>query len=244
MERMKTRSRAETRVVVGLLPDKKVKRPVAGTVAAPFNPQRFLTKVGRGKTTLSASKKQVIFSQGDASDAVYYIETGMVKLTVLSEHGKEAVVAVLESGSFFGEGCLVGQRASMATATALAASKIVRIDKTAMIRVLHEESSFSELFMTYLLSRNASIQADLVDHLFNSSEKRLARILLLLAHYGKESKPVPVIPKISQEILANMVGTTRSRVSLFMNKFRKLGFIRYNGRIEVHSSLLNIVLHD
>jgi CRP-like cAMP-binding protein len=241
---MKTRSRAETRVVVGLLPDKKVKDPVAGTIAAPFNPRTFLAKVGRGKTMLSASKKQVIFSQGDASDAVYYIEKGMVKLTVLSAQGKEAVVAVLEPGSFFGEGCLVGQRACMSTATALAASKIVRIDKTAMMRVIHEESSFSELFMTCLLSRNASIQADLVDHLFNSSEKRLARILLLLAHYGKEGQPVPVIPKISQEMLANMVGTTRSRVSFFMNKFRKLGLIQYNGRIVVHSSLLNIVLHE
>jgi CRP-like cAMP-binding protein len=163
---------------------------------------------------------------------------------VLSQQGKEAVVGILEQGSFFGEGCLVGQLACMATATALDASTIVRIEKAAMIRVLHDESSFCELFMAYMLSRNVRIQADLVDHLFNSAEKRLARILLLLAHYGKEGKPEPVIPKISQDTLADMIGTTRSRVSFFLNKFRKLGFIHYNGRMEVHSSLLNIVLHD
>ena len=167
-----------------------------------------------------------------------------MKLTVLSQQGKEAVVGVLEQGSFFGEGCLVGQLTCMASATALDVSTIVRIEKAAMIRVLHDESSFSELFMAYLLSRNARIQADLVDHLFNSAEKRLARILLLLAHYGKEGKPEPVIQKISQDTLADMVGTTRSRISFFLNRFRKLGFIQYNGRMEVHSSLLNIVLHD
>ena len=244
MNRMQTTSRTETGTIVGLLPDKKIRRPAAGTLARPFNPQTFLAKVGHGKTTLQASKEQLIFSQGDAADAVFYVQAGRVKLTVLSQQGKEAVVGILDHGSFFGEGCLVGQLACMATATALDASTIVRIEKAAMIRVLHDESSFSELFMAYLLSHNVRIQADLVDHLFNSAEKRLARILLLLAHYGKEGKPEPVIPKISQDTLADMVGTTRSRVSFFLNKFRKLGFIQYNGRMEVHSSLLNIVLHD
>jgi len=241
---MRTTSRTETGTVVGLLPDKKIRRPAAGALATQFNPQTFLAKVGHGKTTLQAPKEHLIFSQGDAADAVFYVRAGRVKLTVLSQYGKEAVVGILEHGSFFGEGCLVGQLACMATATALVVSTIVRIEKAAMIRVLHDESSFSQLFMAYLLSRNVRIQADLVDHLFNSTEKRLARILLLLAHYGKEGKPEPVIPKISQDTLANMVGTTRSRISFFLNKFQKLGFIHYNGRMEVHSSLLNIVLHD
>jgi len=241
---MQTTSRTETGTVVGLLPDKKIRRPAAGTLATAFNPQTFLAKVGHGKTTLQAPKEQLIYSQGDTADAVFYVQAGRVKLTVLSQQGKEAVVGILEHGSFFGEGCLVGQLACMATATAVDVSTIVRIEKAAMIRVLHDETSFSELFMAYLLSRNLRIQADLVDHLFNSAEKRLARILLLLAHYGKEGKPEPVIPKISQDTLANMVGTTRSRVSFFLNKFQKLGFIHYNGRMEVHSSLLNIVLHD
>ena len=244
MNRMRTTSRTETGTVVGLLPDKKIRRPAAGALATQFNPQTFLAKVGHGKTTLQAPKEHLIFSQGDAADAVFYVRAGRVKLTVLSQYGKEAVVGILEHGSFFGEGCLVGQLACMATATALVVSTIVRIEKAAMIRVLHDESSFSQLFMAYLLSRNVRIQADLVDHLFNSAEKRLARILLLLAHYGKEGKPEPVIPKISQDTLANMVGTTRSRISFFLNKFQKLGFIHYNGRMEVHSSLLNIVLHD
>ena len=244
MNRMQTTSRTETGTVVGLLPDKKIRRPAAGTLATAFNPQTFLAKVGHGKTTLQAPKEQLIYSQGDTADAVFYVQAGRVKLTVLSQQGKEAVVGILEHGSFFGEGCLVGQLACMATATAVDVSTIVRIEKAAMIRVLHDETSFSELFMAYLLSRNLRIQADLVDHLFNSAEKRLARILLLLAHYGKEGKPEPVIPKISQDTLANMVGTTRSRVSFFLNKFQKLGFIHYNGRMEVHSSLLNIVLHD
>ena len=244
MNRMRTTSRTETGTVVGLLPDKKIRKPAAGTLATAFNPQTFLAKVGHGKTTLQAPKEQLIFSQGDTADAVFYVQAGRIKLTVLSQQGKEAVVGILEQGSFFGEGCLVGQLACVATATALDASTIVRIEKAAMIRVLHDESSFSELFMAYMLSRNVRIQADLVDHLFNSAEKRLARILLLLAHYGKEGKPEPVIPKISQGTLAGMIGTTRSRVSFLLNRFRKLGFIRYNGRMEVHSSLLNIVLHD
>jgi CRP-like cAMP-binding protein len=244
MKRIQPTSRTKTDTVVGLLPDKKVRSPAAGTLSTLFNPKTFLAKVGKGKTTSQTSKQQLIFSQGDAADAVFYIQAGRVKLTVLSQQGKEAVVGVLECGSFFGEGCLVGQRVCMATATALDASTIVRIEKAAMVRVLHDESSFSELFTAYLLARNARIQADLVDHLFNSSEKRLARVLLLLAHYGKEGQPEPVIPKISQDTLANMVGTTRSRVSFFLNKFRRLGFIDYKGRMEVHSSLLNIILHD
>jgi CRP-like cAMP-binding protein len=244
MNRMRTTSRTETGTVVGLLPDKKTRRPEAGTLATTFNPQTFLAKVGHGKTTLQAPKEQLIFSQGDTADAVFYVQAGRVKLTVLSQQGKEAVVGILDHGSFFGEGCLVGQLACMATATALDASTIVRIEKAAMIRVLHDESSFCDLFMAYLLSHNVRIQADLVDHLFNSAEKRLARILLLLAHYGKEGEPEMIIPKISQDTLAEMIGTTRSRVSFFLNKFRKLGFIHYNGRMEVHSSLLNIVLHD
>ena len=244
MKRIQPTSRTKTDTVVGLLPDKKLRSPVPGTLSRLFNPKAFLAKVGQGRTTSQTSKQQLIFSQGDAADAVFYIQAGRVKLTVLSQQGKEAVVGVLEYGSFFGEGCLVGQRVCMATATALDASTIVRIEKAAMVRVLHDESSFSELFTAYLLARNARIQADLVDHLFNSSEKRLARVLLLLAHYGKEGQPEPIIPKISQDTLANMVGTTRSRVSFFLNKFRKLGFIDYKGRMEVHSSLLNIILHD
>jgi CRP-like cAMP-binding protein len=210
----------------------------------PFDPQTFLATVGRGKTTLSIGKKKVIFSQGDSADAAFYVQEGKVKLTVISHQGKEAVVALLGPGDFFGEACLAGQNTRLATATALATATIVRIEKVAMIRVLHDEPAFSELFLAYMLSRNLRIEADLVDQLFNSSEKRLARVLLLLAHIGKERKPEPALAKISQETLAEMVGTTRSRVSFFMNKFRKLGFIEYNGGLTVHSSLLNIVLHD
>jgi CRP/FNR family cyclic AMP-dependent transcriptional regulator len=209
-----------------------------------FDPQTFLKQVDNGKTTLTFLKKQILFSQGDAADAVFYIQAGKVKLTVVSQQGKEAIIAVLEKGSFFGEGCLAGQIVCMATATTAENSILVRIEKTAMIRVLHDEPAFSELFLAYLLGRNIRIQEDLVDHLFNSSEKRLARLLLLMAHFGKEGRPEQVVPKVSQEILAEMVGTTRSRVSFFMNKFRKLGFVRYNGGLHVHSSLLNIVLHD
>ena len=211
---------------------------------APFNPQTFLKQVGSGKTTLTSPKKQIIFSQGDPSDAVFYIQTGKIKLSVVSQQGKEAVIAVLEKGSFFGEGCLAGQLVCMATATAVEDTTLVRMEKTAMIRVLHNEPAFSELFLAYLLGRNIRIQEDLVDQLFNSSEKRLARLLLLMAQFGKEGKPESVVPKVSQEILAEMIGTTRSRVSFFMNKFRKLGFVYYNGGLHVHSSLLNIVLHD
>ncbi len=209
-----------------------------------FNPKAFLDKVGNGKTTLTSAKNHTIFSQGDAADAVFFIQAGQVKLSVVSQQGKEAVLALLDSGAFFGESCLAGQVVRMATATALDESTLVRIEKTAMIRVLHEDPKFSELFMSYLLSHNMRIEEDLVDQLFNSSEKRLARVLLLLAHFGKEGKPESVVPKISQETLAEMIGTTRSRVSFFMNKFRKLGFIQYNGTLHVHSSLLNVVLHD
>jgi len=211
---------------------------------APFNPQAFLKQVGNGKTNLSFPKKQIVYSQGDTADAVFYLQSGKVKLSVVSQQGKEAVIALLEKDSFFGEGCLAGQLVCMATATAMEDATLVRIDKVAMIRVLHDEPAFSELFLTFLLSRNIRIQEDLVDQLFNSSEKRLARVLLLMAHFGKEGKPEPVLPKISQDTLAEMIGTTRSRVSFFMNKFRKLGFLYYNGGLHVHSSLLNIVLHD
>jgi CRP-like cAMP-binding protein len=210
----------------------------------PFNPQEFLEQVGSGKTNLTCPKKQILTSQGDTADAVFYIQTGKVKLSVVSQQGKEAVIALLEKGSFFGEGCLAGQLVCMATATAMEDATLVRIEKNAMIRVLHDEPAFSDLFLEYLLSRNIRIQEDLVDQLFNSSEKRLARVLLLMAHFGKEGKPEPVLPKISQDTLAEMIGTTRSRVSFFMNKFRKLGFVYYNGGLHVHSSLLNIVLHD
>ena len=209
-----------------------------------FDPQLFLTKVGKGKTSLLSPKKHTIFSQGDAAEAVFYIQAGKVKLTVVSQQGKEAVIAILERGAFFGESCLAGQMVRTATATAVEDASVVRIDKEAMILVLHEEPAFAELFMAYLLAHTIRIEEDLVDHLFNSSEKRLARVLLLLAHFGKEGKPETVIAKISQETLAEMIGTTRSRVSFFMNKFRKLGFIEYNGELHVHSSLLNVILHD
>jgi CRP/FNR family cyclic AMP-dependent transcriptional regulator len=210
----------------------------------PFNPKAFLTQVGSGRTTLQCRKNQIVFSQGDAANAVFFIQEGQVTLSVVSQQGKEAVVALLEQGNFFGEGCLAGQLVCMATATSLGNSSLVRIDKQAMIDVLRNEPTFSELFLTHLLYRNIRTHEDLLDQLFNSSEKRLARILLLLSHFGKEGKPEPMIAKISQETLAEMIGTTRSRVSFFMNKFRKLGFLDYNGGIHVHSSLVNVVLHD
>ena len=210
-----------------------------------FSPKVFLSTVGHEKSILTCPKKQILFSQGNAADAVFYIEAGQVRLSIMSHQGKEAVLATLEPGDFVGEGCLAGQLVWVTTATALADSRIVRIDKQAMINALHSEPTFAELFLTYLLSRNMRIQEDLVDQLFNSSEKRLARVLLLMAHFGKEGKSEAVIPKISQEVLAEMIGTTRSRVSFFMNKFRKLGFLEYGGgEVHVHSSLLNIVLHD
>jgi CRP/FNR family transcriptional regulator, cyclic AMP receptor protein len=209
-----------------------------------FSPQLFLTQAGQGKSRLQLLKKQTLFSQGEAAETVFYIHAGKVKLTVVSQQGKEAVIAILEQGAFFGESCLAGQGTRTATATVVEDGSVVRIDKDTMIRVMHDQPAFAELFMTYLLSHSMRIEGDLVDHLFNSSEKRLARVLLLLAHFGKEGKPETVIAKISQETLAEMIGTTRSRVSFFMNKFRKLGFIDYNGEMHVHSSLLNVVLHD
>jgi CRP/FNR family cyclic AMP-dependent transcriptional regulator len=209
-----------------------------------FNPKTFLVRVSEGRSVASYRRKQVIFSQGDPADAVFYVQKGRVKLSVVSKQGKEAVVALLGADEFFGEGCLAGQLLRMSTATATEDTTVFRLRKKAMVRLLHTDPRFSELFTTHLLSRNIRFEEDLVDQLFNSSEKRLARILLLLAHFGKDGKKEPVIPKISQETLAGMIGTTRSRVSHFMNKFRKLGFIDYDGGLLVHSSLFNIVLYD
>jgi CRP/FNR family transcriptional regulator, cyclic AMP receptor protein len=209
-----------------------------------FDPVAFLAKTGEGRAASSCASGQVIFAQGDPADAVFYVQTGRVKLTIVSGQGKEAVVGIYSATDFFGEASLAGQPLRLATATAMSECLIVRLAKSAMIRMLHDEPTFSELFVAHLLSRNIRVEADLVDQLFNSSEKRLARILLLLANFGKEGKPEAVIPNITQETLAEMIGTTRSRVSFFMNKFRKLGFIEYNGKLSVHSSLLNVVLHD
>ena len=209
-----------------------------------FDPQRFLSTIDNGRKIVAFPKKQRIFVQGDSSDAVFYLQQGKVKLTVVSKRGKEATIAILNEGDFFGEGCLAGQPLRLASATALTHCSVMEIDKNTMMQVLHREHTFSDMFVAYLLTRNIRYEADLVDQLFNSSEKRLARVLLLLAHFGKEGKPEVAIPKLSQETLAEMVGTTRSRISFFMNRFRKLGFIRYNGKLEVHSSLLNVVLHD
>ncbi len=209
-----------------------------------FDPKLFLAKVGKGRTIAEYAKSQVVFSQSDRADSIFYIQKGKVKLTVVSNAGREAVIAILGPGDFLGEGCLATQPLRMSTATSMSDSLIVRMEKQATIRVLHQEPAFSEMFLAYLLMRNMRIEEDLVDQLFNSSEKRLARVLLLLANFGKEGKPEPVIAKISQETLAEMIGTTRSRVSFFMNKFRKMGFIEYNGELHIHSSLLNIVLHD
>ena len=210
-----------------------------------FDAKVFLAKVGAGKQVLEFHKNQHVFEQGDVADAVFYIQKGRVKLTVLSEHGKEAVIAILEPGQFFGEGCMNGHPLRIATTTAMENCVITLITKAAMIAALHDEPKFSELFVAYLLTRNSRIEEDLIDQLFNSSERRLARMLLLLANFGKAgSSPQPISPNISQETLAEMIGTTRSRVSHFMNKFRKLGLIDYNGHIEVHNSLLSAVLHD
>ena len=209
-----------------------------------FDSQTFLAHVGAGKTIVACQAQSPIFVQGDAADAVFYIQDGQVKLSVVSARGKEAVIAMLEAQAFFGEGCLAGQPLRMATATALTDGSLMRIEKHEMIRVLHADPEFAELFMAYLLSRSLRIEEDLIDQLFNSSEKRLARLLLLLARFGEDGQVEAVIPPISQETLAEMIGTTRSRVSFFLNKFRKLGFIDYNGGLHVHSSLLTIVLND
>ena len=209
-----------------------------------FDTQAFLARLGNGSSLGSYPAGQAIFSQGDPADAVFYIHQGKVKIAVVSEQGKEAVVALLGPKEFFGEGCLAGQAKRISTAVAVSGAVIDRIAKPAILRLIHEEPEFSEVFIAHLLGRSVRVEADLIDQLFNSSEKRLARLLLLLANFGNDSEPEPIIAQISQETLAQMIGTTRARVSFFMNKFRKLGFISYNGRIEVHRSLLNAVLHD
>ncbi|MEP6961915.1 MAG: Crp/Fnr family transcriptional regulator [Acidobacteriota bacterium] len=212
--------------------------------APAFDALEFLSKIGKGRTTHTLKRGEVVFSQGDSADSLYYLQKGKIKLSVVSKQGKEAVIAILEPGSFFGEGCLAGQHIRMGTASVLAAASFMTLSKPEVVQVLVDEPEFSDLFLRYVLARNIRIEEDLVDQLFNSSEKRLARLLLLLANFGKEGKPEQFITQISQETLAEMIGTTRSRVSFFMNKFRKLGFIEYNGGVHVHSSLLNVVLHD
>jgi CRP/FNR family transcriptional regulator, cyclic AMP receptor protein len=225
-----------------------IKRRKAKGGSEDFDLQTFLAAAGKGRTLGDHPKDYQVFRQGDPADAIFYILKGKVKLTVVSKQGKEAVVAILGAGDFFGEGCLAGQALRMASAAAMSECSIMRLEKAGVIHMLHDQPAFSERLLHHLLSRNIRIEEDLVDQLFNSSEKRLARVLLLLANFGKEGKPEPVIPKISQETLAEIVGTTRSRVSFFMNRFRKLGFIQYNGQVtgglKVHSSLLNVILHD
>ena len=214
------------------------------TNQAIFDPKEFLAKVGEGKSILEFRRDEIVFAQGDMADTVFYIQKGRVKVVVISEQGKEAVVGILEPGQFFGEGCMNGHLLLIATTIAMEECLITTITKAAMLAALHDQPKFSELCMSYLLTRNSRIEEDLIDQLFNSSEKRLARLLLLLANFGKEGRPEPIVGKFSQEMLADMIGTTRSRVSKFMNKFRELGFISYNGSIEVHSSLLGVLLHD
>jgi CRP-like cAMP-binding protein len=218
--------------------------PVAASKRRRFHLHTFLSTIDDGRRIVTLRKKQQVFAQGDSADAVFYIQEGKVRLGVLSKSGKEATIGVLSEGDFFGEGCLTGQPFRMCSATSLTDCTVMRIDKKSMMDVIHRERAFSDMFVAYLLTRNIRYEEDLVDQLFNSSEKRLARVLLLLAHFGKDGKPEVAIPKISQETLAEMVGTTRGRVNFFMNRFRKLGFVRYNGVLEVHSSLLNVVLHD
>lgn len=214
------------------------------TTRSGFDPRAFLATVGEGKTVSTFHKNETVFAQGDAAHTVFYIQKGRVKVVVLSERGKEAVIGILEPGQFFGEGCLHGQPFRISTTTALEDCVVSAITKTAMLAVLHSQPKFAEFFISYLLSRNTRIEEDLIDQLFNSSEKRLARLLLMLANFGKDGTPQPIKVRVNQETLAEMIGTTRSRVSFFMNKFRKLGFISYNGEIKVHNSLLNAVLHD
>jgi CRP/FNR family transcriptional regulator, cyclic AMP receptor protein len=209
-----------------------------------FDPKKFLANIGDGRSESRLAKDQVVFAQGDPADAVFYIQKGKVKVSVVSEQGKEAVVAILDAKEFFGEGCLAGQSRRISSVVTMTDAVIIRLEKPAVVRVIHQDPVFAEVFISHLLGRNIRVEADLVDQLFNSSEKRLARLLLLLANFGNADEPEPLIAKISQETLAEMIGTTRSRVSFFMNKFRKLGFISYNGGIEVHRSLLNVVLHE
>ena len=228
------------------LRSRPIKRSKNGKTAGvlPFDPVVFLATAGIGRDISKHSKKDVIFAQGDDADAVFYIKKGKVKVAVLSRHGKEAVVALIGPNEFVGEGCLIGQSKRLATASAMTECETMRVSKTEIQRVIHEEPAFSEMFVSHILERNARVEEDLVDQLFNSTEKRLARLLLLLANFGKEGRPEPILAKISQETLAEMIGTTRSRVSHFMNKFRELGFIDYNGHLEVHSSLLGVLLAD
>jgi len=209
-----------------------------------FDSRSFLARVAEGRVAMRFHKGQAIFSQGDPADSIFYVEDGQVKVAVVSEQGKEAVVAILGAGEFFGEACLAGQQQRMETVTALQDTTVLRLERAAIIRLIHNDPAFSEMFIAHLVERTIRVEADLIDHIFNSSEKRLARLLLLLAHFGKDDSAEPIIARISQETLAEMVGTTRSRVSFFMNKFRRLGFIEYNGSIRVHSSLLNVVLQD
>jgi len=211
---------------------------------ATFDLEMFLANAGKGRSITKYRKNQIIFSQGKPADAVFYVQKGKVRVSVVSDRGKEAIVSILGPDEFFGEGCISGQALRIATVDAMTESVVVRIEKEEMVQLLHEEPLFSEMFMTHLLHRTMRVEADLIDQLFNSSERRLARLLLILANYGNEGKPEPILAAISQETLAEMIGTTRSRVSFFMNRFRKLGFITYNGRIEVHKSLLNLVLHE
>jgi CRP/FNR family cyclic AMP-dependent transcriptional regulator len=240
--------RGERKVVrkTTIAPNLRAERNAIGSrkKSLDFDPIAFLATIGKGRKFVFFPRKETLFAQGDAADAVFYIQTGKVKLTVVSKTGKEATIGILGDGQFFGEGSIAGQPLRMGSATTMTDCAILRIDKKAMMEALHREREFSDLFVAYLLARNIRYEEDLVDQLFNSSEKRLARVLLLLAHFGKEGVPESVVPKISQETLAEMVGTTRSRVSFFMNRFRKLGFIQYNGGLKVHSSLLNVVLHD
>ena len=210
-----------------------------------FDPAVFLAKAGLGKTLLALSKKEILFSQGDSADAIFFVQHGRLRLTVVSKNGKQATIALLGPGDFVGEDCVAAANSKrLATASAITETTLLRIDREEMLRVLHQEHALSDVFCSFLLARNARIQEDLIDQLFNSSEKRLARILLLVAQFGKEGKPEKVIPNLSHQMLAQMVGTTRSRITFFMNRFRKLGFIQYNGEMQVHSSLLNILLHD
>jgi CRP/FNR family cyclic AMP-dependent transcriptional regulator len=217
---------------------------MAGKAEFTFDPKAFLATVGPGHTVSDLRKNEVVFRQSAAADAVFYIQKGKIKIVVSSEHGKEAVVGVMGPGEFFGEGCLIGQPLRLATAKAMTESQVVRVSKAEMVRVLHAEPRFAELFMTHLLTRNSRVEEDLVDQLFNSSEKRLARTLLLLANFGQDGGPQPITTPISQETLAEIIGTTRPRVSVFMNKFRKLGFIEYNGHLEIHSSLMSVLLRE
>ena len=223
----------------------KLRPAPVGELVATFDPGLLLTKLAAGKSSCEYLAEENIFSQGDPADAAFYVQSGKVKLTVVSKSGKEAVIAILTQDSFFGEGCLAGQPVRISTASAAEKSTIIRVEKAVMVDLLHRDPEFAERFLAYLLTRNIRMEADLVDHLFNSSEKRLARLLLLMANFGQESKPVPLIARVNQETLAEMIGTTRSRVSFFLNRFRELGFIDYNaGGIRIHSSLVSVVLHD